>query len=169
MKTAVEPLLKRRRQRGATLYRHFDDAGRLLYVGISLAAVARLVDHTSVSRWADKIATVTLVHYQTRAEAHAAERAAIIAERPVYNLVRYGAPLQDIRSAVKAGPTGSLVDPDEPEPIKLNITYHSDRRRQLIAEGKLTELDREKWESGGYGPHPFGPSAPHHSGGPEHG
>lgn len=67
------------------LYRHFDQAGRLLYVGISLCAVTRLGQHGHVSRWVGEITAVTIEHFEDRKQAVEAEREAIIAESPLWN------------------------------------------------------------------------------------
>jgi len=68
-----------------TLYRHFDKAGTLLYVGISTSAAARLVGHKHGSGWFDDLATITIEHYDSREEALEAEKKAIINEKPLYN------------------------------------------------------------------------------------
>lgn len=68
------------------LYRHFDAAGRLLYVGISLCALTRLGGHRAASHWFPEIATVTIEWHPTREAATLAESAAITQERPAYNL-----------------------------------------------------------------------------------
>jgi hypothetical protein len=68
-----------------SLYRHFDAAGELLYVGVSISAVARLSEHARASRWASQIARVDIERHPTREAALAAEAAAIKAERPRYN------------------------------------------------------------------------------------
>jgi hypothetical protein len=73
---------------GATsLYRHFDGAGRLLYVGVSLDAVARLGRHVRFAAWTAEIARVDVERFPTREAALAAERAAIKAERPLHNII----------------------------------------------------------------------------------
>ena len=69
------------------LYRHFDAAGTLLYVGISLSAVARLRSHQDESGWFGEIASVTIEWHDSRALAFAAERAAIKSERPRFNVI----------------------------------------------------------------------------------
>lgn len=66
------------------LYRHFDAEGRLLYVGIARSITARLAQHAD-SPWDDQIATITVERFATRAEAEAAERAAIKTEKPTHN------------------------------------------------------------------------------------
>lgn len=72
---------------GHHLYRHFDGSGRLLYVGISLSAVARLADHRKESHWARRIARVTIEAYATRRSAMTAERIAVQREKPLHNIV----------------------------------------------------------------------------------
>ena len=83
------------RHKPTQLYRHFDDEGNLLYVGISLSAIYRLKQHRN-SHWSDKIARVDITHYQSRAEAMRAEILAIESEMPLYNIVRSTMP-QDAR------------------------------------------------------------------------
>jgi hypothetical protein len=56
----------------------------LLYVGISLSAVARLAGHRS-GGWSDRIARVEIEAFPTREAALRAESAAIAAEKPVFN------------------------------------------------------------------------------------
>lgn len=69
------------------LYRHFDGDGRLLYVGVSLSAAARLSRHSVDSGWFRLVALVTLEWHPNRSMALAAERAAIRSERPEYNVL----------------------------------------------------------------------------------
>ena len=74
------------------LYRHYDNAGRLLYVGISKCAITRLAAHANEAEWYRRIATVTIDWFSTRAAAEIAERAAIRTENPLANRQRYGVP-----------------------------------------------------------------------------
>jgi len=69
------------------LYRHFNSAGDLLYVGISKSAVARLGQHMHGSSWAHEISRVEIEHLPSRAEALAAEKAAIRSELPIWNKI----------------------------------------------------------------------------------
>ena len=68
-----------------SLYRHFSATDELLYVGISLSAVARLGQHERHSGWFGSIASVKVEHFDTREEALAAEKAAIQGEDPLHN------------------------------------------------------------------------------------
>lgn len=72
------------------LYRHFDGAGELLYVGISLNAVSRLAQHRLEANWFDEIARIDIEWHPTREAAEAAERAAIKAEYPRHNIAHVG-------------------------------------------------------------------------------
>lgn len=74
------------------LYRHFDDAGRLLYVGVSLSALFRLLQHHSTAHWGEEIVTVTIERFATRAEVLRAEREAIENESPLYNVAKLKSP-----------------------------------------------------------------------------
>lgn len=67
------------------LYRHFDKRGVLLYVGISLDAVARLGQHKGAA-WFDDIATITVKNFRSREAALRAERKAILTEDPIHNV-----------------------------------------------------------------------------------
>jgi excinuclease UvrABC nuclease subunit len=68
------------------LYRHFDAAGELLYVGISLNAVYRLSQHKDHSAWFSSISNVTIETFPTRKDALDAETTAIIKEKPKHNI-----------------------------------------------------------------------------------
>jgi len=70
------------------LYRHFDADHQLLYVGISLSAVARLAAHKQTAHWFTDIARVEVQWLDSREDALAAEAAAITAENPRWNLQR---------------------------------------------------------------------------------
>lgn len=67
------------------LYRHWDAAGTLLYVGISLSVLHRIASHKSASNWYWDIAQITLETFPSRREALEAEKDAIINERPLFN------------------------------------------------------------------------------------
>jgi hypothetical protein len=66
------------------LYRHFDVRGSLLYVGISISAVARLCQHRG-SPWFREIVRVDIERCQTRELAEFLEASAIKNEKPRYN------------------------------------------------------------------------------------
>lgn len=68
------------------VYRLWDDAGALLYVGISKTLVNRLTQHDESQPWADEVASVTAKRYASRDKARAAEIEAIQTEHPRYNI-----------------------------------------------------------------------------------
>lgn len=68
------------------LYRHFDAAGALLYVGISNDALRRLCQHKDRSHWQAEIRRVEVQWLPDRPSALAAEEAAIATEGPAWNL-----------------------------------------------------------------------------------
>src|SRR5262249_31908278 len=67
------------------LYRAYDADGRLLYVGISLSAFNRLIDHKRDSGWASEMVTMTVERFPTREIAEWEERKAIKEQRPIWN------------------------------------------------------------------------------------
>lgn len=78
-----------RADRNLTVYRAYAAADRLLYVGVSSNPVNRIGTHNIVAAWWLEAVRVDLEHLPagtTLAEAEEAERLAIIAGRPVYNV-----------------------------------------------------------------------------------
>lgn len=71
---------------GFHLYRHFDAAGQLLYVGVSISALTRLAAHKQRAHWFWRIAKVEVTNWKTREASLAAERRAIHDERPLFNI-----------------------------------------------------------------------------------
>lgn len=79
------------------LYRFHDAAGQLLYVGLTSNPGRRFAQHASDKPWWTEVATVRIETFPDRASVALAERVAIQAERPRYNVVH-------------ARPTGSPPD-----------------------------------------------------------
>jgi hypothetical protein len=71
------------------LYRAFDAQGSLLYVGISVSAINRLIAHRTDSEWYGLCARLEITPYLSRHEALTAEVNAIEDERPRFN-IRHG-------------------------------------------------------------------------------
>jgi predicted GIY-YIG superfamily endonuclease len=69
------------------LYRMFGRGRRLLYVGITMNVEGRFHAHRRDKPWWRQVQRMTLEHFDTRAEAEAAERSAIKTEQPKYNIV----------------------------------------------------------------------------------
>ncbi len=68
------------------LYRYWSDRGNLLYIGISVNAVARLGQHKD-KEWFLRIAKITIERFDTYDEAQVAELRAICYEGPIHNIV----------------------------------------------------------------------------------
>jgi predicted GIY-YIG superfamily endonuclease len=69
------------------VYRFYDAAGDLLYVGQTTNLISRTTWHSSRSPWYSRIASHTITVAATRREALAMERDAIRTERPLYNVM----------------------------------------------------------------------------------
>jgi len=73
------------------LYRFFNANGALLYIGISLSAVHRASQHKGDKAWWSDVSKMTVERISgTRADALAAERRAIVQEKPLHNVVHNG-------------------------------------------------------------------------------
>lgn len=77
-----------RKNKETCLYRHFDSAGNLLYVGISLSVISRQSAHRRIAPWEKEIATITIERHKTHDQAWDAETAAIRIEKPKYNIAK---------------------------------------------------------------------------------
>lgn len=100
-----------------SLYRAFDDTGRLLYVGIADRWTSRWSAHDRTSPWFGLVRRIELEDHPDRDTAHAAERAAIRTEHPIYNSVRYAGTATDERSA-RSGIAG-ITPYDDPRFVEV--------------------------------------------------
>lgn len=80
--------------RATAVYRFFDKAGCLLYVGIAYDPAERWRHHATKAAWWKDAVDNTIDWYDTRAEAERAELAAIRYEKPLYNKVGSVIPYQ---------------------------------------------------------------------------
>ncbi len=87
--------------RDHALYRFYDHAGELLYIGITRDPAARWSQHSGDKPWWHRVQRITIQAMPDRASALAAERIAIKAENPRYNVVH--------REQLAAAP-GSIAD-----------------------------------------------------------
>jgi predicted GIY-YIG superfamily endonuclease len=69
-----------------TLYRLYDDADRLVYVGLAYDFHKRMKQHAAKSWWWEQVATYTTEDYPTWREGCDAERWAIVREQPRWNI-----------------------------------------------------------------------------------
>lgn len=67
------------------LYRHFDSNNVLLYVGVSVSAVHRLTQHKRTAHWFNDLSRVDIEQFSSRKAVLAAEKKAVVNEKPKYN------------------------------------------------------------------------------------
>ena len=70
------------------LYRHFDAAGKLLYVGVTRNVRLRNNCHNHTSPWWRDVSSTSVEELPTRGDALKAEENAIETERPIHNRPR---------------------------------------------------------------------------------
>jgi predicted GIY-YIG superfamily endonuclease len=92
------------------LYRIRGEADALLYTGITNNPAVRWNAHQQVQPWWDELRSLTVEWHDSRAEAEAAEKAAILAEQPKYNV-----------TYLKAVGTGRERKPLEVTPVKQGL------------------------------------------------
>jgi len=93
--------------RRCALYRHFDAAGVLLYVGISDAPVVRGKSHAKYSNWVRFAVRMEAEWLDSREAAERAERAAIRTERPIFNVAHaVGESVERMRRYVESQSAG---------------------------------------------------------------
>lgn len=90
------------------LYRFYAADDQLLYIGITADPPVRFRSHGATKRWWAEVANVRLEHHADRDALAVAERDAIRAERPRYNIIHNGGRQFD---AISEAMTGS---PDAP-------------------------------------------------------
>ena len=71
------------------VYRLFDPAGALLYVGMSQNVWARLETHRAKQPWSREITKAKIAVFKNYDDMCLAEKMAIREERPIHNKVRY--------------------------------------------------------------------------------
>lgn len=72
------------------LYRFLDTSGELLYVGVTNNPSRRFTQHGVSRDWWHEVETIRMERHESREAVLEAERAAIIAERPRYNVKHNG-------------------------------------------------------------------------------
>ena len=70
-----------------TLYRFYDAAGRLLYVGITANPITRFKQHRREKPWWLDVAEIKMQQFASRPDLENAERQAIRDERPLWNVI----------------------------------------------------------------------------------
>lgn len=116
----------------ATVYRMYDEADTLLYVGISGHWPGRLTQHEGDKPWWGTVSRASLEHFADRASAVAAEKRAIAAEGPRYNITG----------------TGSRPRRNPRSPLAIAILNEGMSRRQFAACVGVAESSISRLEAG---------------------
>jgi hypothetical protein len=88
-----------------TLYRFYDAAGDLLYVGIAANPGRRFHQHAGDKTWWTQVVGSTMTHYPTSEAAAYAEIVAITNEHPRHNVVHNRARISGVTAAARAKPS----------------------------------------------------------------
>jgi hypothetical protein len=108
------------------LYRIRDEDDALIYIGITTPGIPfRWNGHQAIQPWWDEVRSLTVEWFDTRAEAEAAEKAAILAEQPKYN-VTYLKPGRGLRGR-RAGSApvdweNFALEPEDDDDDMINIS-----------------------------------------------
>lgn len=82
-------------ERRCALYRHFDEFGLLLYIGITESPAVRGDSHARNSDWVKYADRIEARWYDSREDAAKAEKDAILREGPVFNVAGADVPFED--------------------------------------------------------------------------
>jgi predicted GIY-YIG superfamily endonuclease len=78
--------------RSHVLYRMYDSARQLLYVGITFDPRTRWKAHGEDKAWWTDVSSIDVQHFTSRTAADRAERRAIRSDRPLYNVAHSARP-----------------------------------------------------------------------------
>lgn len=132
-----------------TLYRLYNSADELLYIGIAEHWPSRLNSHRSDKPWFGEVIQVRLVHYQSRAEAAQAEREMIRTECPRHN-VQHNRETRQPRKFERPEPTRRLFDVGECVALGLTDGQCPVGLITAIDDQRVT-LDLFSWLTGYFG------------------
>lgn len=116
------------------LYRFFDSAGQLLYVGVSGDTEKRWRQHAESKPWWSDVAEKTTEWLDSRPEALDAERTAIRVEKPLYNHTHKPSPIVD-----EIAPWGANRTPGGPW---APYEYIAHELKGFIQSGSMKPGDR---------------------------
>ena len=98
------------------LYRFYGDGGLLLYVGVTVDPGARLTAHSQDKPWWQRVSNITLQNFPSEMDLLRAEREAIKAEDPLYNIVHSRRNKQ--RRPLQLGPSSTALAPSSPRTLE---------------------------------------------------
>lgn len=124
------------------VYRMYDEADRLLYVGVSGDLPTRLNAHRSEKPWYTEVSRITLKHFPTRDGALDAETHAIAQEGPLYNRtgpeVRHsgaiGGSARLVAAALRARIVAGEFAPGTAIPSERDLVREYDATRPLLRD-----------------------------------
>jgi excinuclease UvrABC nuclease subunit len=119
------------------LYRLFDAAGQLLYVGIATSPRTRWYAHREEKRWWPQVARESVEWFPSRTDAKAAEKTAIRAEAPVFNVThsatrKRGDAMAENKSKYPRVRTLRMPDPDWSDAVAVAAGNFSSAVNQFI-------------------------------------
>jgi len=124
------------------LYRMFNAANELLYVGISAHPTLRMSQHATRQPWWHALANITMEHFPSHALAAAAETKAIKTENPRFNVV-------DNPYARVMIPSGDIWEYTPTEPPKL---IGPEEAGKIL---ECTPITLRNWAKKKQGPKPY--------------
>lgn len=117
-----------------SLYRLYDDSDALLYIGIAFNPRTRGYHHAMTKSWWPEVVRKEICWFDNRREAEAAEDAAILAERPRYNIAGVDGP-------ITRTPPKPPRQPADPEMVTaLRDAMRKDKRAEAARERRRLEL-----------------------------
>lgn len=161
----ISVVARRHAQTRTVLYRFFAGDGKLLYIGITLDVETRWQKHAAEAQWWHLQARSELEWFDSRGAAELAERAAVKAEKPLFNFVyaepgtgRKGARHLPERRAVARPPAPAWQpawSPDPDQAALLEAVRVAASVVDALGKSALPELHRaldEAWAAGVPGP-----------------
>jgi predicted GIY-YIG superfamily endonuclease len=113
------------------LYRHYDEAKVLLYVGISMSVFQRTTHHNSCAAWFRRVRFITLQPYATRDKAIAAESLAILLEKPLFNIQKAGSGFWNKRPSVR---DARKIEAEKRRRREEKVSARVERRNRVARE-----------------------------------
>lgn len=157
-------------ERTAILYRYFSADGALLYIGMTERWADRAAQHES-KPWVKLAASVTMEQFPDRISLAEAERAAIMAEKPIFNVTHNKG--QHGPRRTKRSKTRTIASPcvfralfpdvsnlDQETVLRLSDTLQWLQYCADMAHGTERICNKTEWESAEIGVQRFTESAP---------
>jgi predicted GIY-YIG superfamily endonuclease len=110
-----------------SIYRAYDETGRLLYVGATSNLARRIKQHERGTPWWGDVADVDQEGYSTMSEALVAEADAINAESPLHNIAKH---VMGVRESWVASPFD----------LELSGNIRAEAGRRRVARAELASI-----------------------------